>query len=161
MLHKSSTAFFGSINREPHVPHITSSMCRQRRCLHEEWSLSLAVNNRAENQRGGRMRSKGGKDEQKGSLVRRGEVVLGQREKGEALRGRGNTQPNLICFRAVNLHFPKGNLLLCNLGNSLFAALITEPPENQSTGKRRSGPPASHCNTIVLLKVNWITTERK
>lgn len=85
-------------------------------------------------QRGGARESQASEDEQGGrlgSLVRCGEVVLGQREKGEALGGRGSTQLNLIHFRAVNLHFPRGNLWLCNLGNSVFAALSTEYPECQ------------------------------
>lgn len=45
--------------------------------------------------------------------------------------GRGNTQLNLIHLRAVKLCFPGGNLLLCNLGNSVFAALCTESPDHQ------------------------------
>ncbi len=92
-----------------------------------------------------------------GSLVRCGEVVLGQREKGEALRGRGNSQLNLIHFRAVNLHFPGGNLWLCNVGNSVFADLSTEPPEHQIIVKE--GRDLQQLTTISLT-MNYIHTER-
>lgn len=53
----------------------------------------------------------------------------GSGRKGRPPEGRRNTQLNLIHFRAVNLHFPRGNLWLCSLGNSVFAASGTEPVE--------------------------------
>lgn len=66
-----------------------------------------------------------------GSLVRCGEVVLGHQEKREALQGEEEHAAGLINFEAINIHFPRGNLWLCNVGNSLFADLNAEPPEYQ------------------------------
>ncbi|CAB1442237.1 unnamed protein product [Pleuronectes platessa] len=83
--------------------------------------------------------------------------------KGEAPRGGeegrrrgGNTQLDLIHFRAVNLRFPPGGTLgLCNLGNSLFAGLSTESPEHQTVVKegrdRQQLTAISHFSLTVFL----------
>lgn len=113
-------------------------------------------------QRGGGRESEASEDEQGGrlgSLVRCGEVVLGQREKGEALRRRGSTQLNLIHFRAVNLHFPRGNVRLCNLGNSVFAALSTEYPEHQIIVKE--SPDLLQITTVSHFPWQWIKSTHR
>lgn len=113
-------------------------------------------------QRGGGRESKASEDEQGGrlgSLVRCGEVVSGQLEKGEALRGRGSTQLNLIQFRAVSLHFPWGNLWLCNVGNSVFAALSTEYPEHQIIVKE--GPDLQQITTVSHFPWQWIKSTQR
>lgn len=55
--------------------------------------------------------------------------VVGERGGPE---GEGEYAAELIHFRAVNLNFPRGNLWLCNVGNSLFADLRTEPQNTRS-----------------------------
>lgn len=137
-------------------------------CREVEGSLTLAANSTA-GEDGARQTEKGedekvtaSEDEQRerlGSLVRCGEVVLGQQEKGEAPGGRGNTQLNLIHFRAVNLHFPRGNLWLCNLGNSVFAALSTEPPEHHIIVKEDQD--LQQLTTTLHFPWQWIKSSQR
>lgn len=51
-------------------------------------------------------------------------------------RGGGGEQLNMIHFRAIKLHSPRESLWLCNLGNSVFAALSTEPQNTKVLWKR-------------------------
>ena len=98
------------------------------------WFVKTSAGRDGVRQTGGGWEMEASEDKQGerlGSLVRCGEVVLGQREKGEAPSGEGEHSAEMIHFRAINLHFPWGNLWLCNMGNSLFADLHTEPPEHQ------------------------------
>lgn len=130
----------GSMNTHNHIPYYkqhVQTRAMPAGSLKEVWHwlwTALQATIVWDKQKGGGWENNASEEEQGerlGSLVRCGEVVLGQLEKGEAPRRKGNTQLNLIHFRAVNLHFPRGTLGLCNLGNSLFAGLSTESPEHQ------------------------------
>lgn len=128
----------GSMKTENHMCHIIqNSMCRQGQRLQGGWRKSdtgCEEHGREGWRKGGGGERKASEDKQGerlGSLVRCGEGVLGKREKGGAPEQEGEYAAELIHFRAVNLNFPRGNLWLCNVGNSLFADLRTEPPEHQ------------------------------
>lgn len=84
---------------------------------------------------GGR-RQKGG-----GRVLCNVEVVWGQQERGEALGG-GQHAAEPDTFQPVNLHFPRGNLWLCNLGNSVFTApsTVPRPPQPTSPDHCERGP---------------------
>lgn len=68
--------------------------------------------------------------------------------------GKGEYAAELIHFRAVNLNFPRGNLWLCNVGNSLCAELSTEPPRTPDHCEREFGPQATHHSISLFLKLN-------